>query len=114
VTHIFKILPAADWRRAQAAGLFEGSAVDLSDGFIHFSAADQVIETSRRYFRGQSDLVVLVVEAESLGGDLRWEPSRGGQLFPHLYAPLGCEKVVAVRPAPLMADGAPDLGGLAP
>jgi len=97
VTRIFKILPRADWERALSLGRFEGSAVDIADGFIHFSAADQVAETARRHFAGQADLVVLTIEADTLGPALRWEPSRGGALFPHLYAPLEVTCVVAVE-----------------
>jgi uncharacterized protein (DUF952 family) len=114
LTRIYKILPETEWRAALARGVFEGSAVDLADGFIHFSAAGQARETARRYFTGLPDLVVLAVEAEELGAALKWEPSRGGDLFPHLYGPLACAAVIAVRPAPLMADGTPDLGDLAP
>jgi uncharacterized protein (DUF952 family) len=96
LTRIFKVLPRADWERALSSGRFEGSAADTADGFIHFSAADQIAETARRHFAGQADLVVLTVEAETLGADLRWEPSRGGALFPHLYAPLEVSNVVSV------------------
>ena len=112
MTRIYKILPRCEWEAALAAGRFEGSAVDLADGFIHFSAADQAAETARRYFTGQADLLVLVVEAESLGEGLKWEPSRSGALFPHLYGPLPCELVIAARAAPLKPDGEPDLGEL--
>jgi uncharacterized protein (DUF952 family) len=97
LTRIFKILPRTDWERALSSGLFEGSAVDIADGFIHFSAADQVAETARRHFAGQTDLMILTVEAETLGATLRWEPSRGGALFPHLYAPLDVTRVVSVE-----------------
>ena len=97
MTRIFKILPRTDWERAVSLGRFEGSAVDIADGFIHFSAADQVAETARRHFAGQTDLVVLTVEAVTLGSALRWEPSRGGALFPHLYAPLDVARVVSVE-----------------
>jgi uncharacterized protein (DUF952 family) len=109
---IYKILPRAEWDAAQAAGAFEGSAVDRQDGYIHFSTAAQAAETARRYFRGQRDLVVLEVEGDDLGLDLRWEPSRGGDLFPHLYASLICARVRAVHAAPLGADGAPQLPAL--
>ena len=113
MTRIYKILSRREWEAALAAGRFEGSAVDLADGFIHFSGADQAAETARRYFTGQADLIVLVVDAESLGEGLKWEPSRGGALFPHLYGPLPCDLVVEARAAPLKADGEPDLGELA-
>jgi uncharacterized protein (DUF952 family) len=114
MTRIYKILPRAEWEAAQATGAFLGSAVDLADGFIHFSAADQAEETARRYFAGQADLYVLAVEAEALGPALKWEPSRGGALFPHLFGPLPCDQVIEARPAPLRADGLPDLGDLTP
>lgn len=110
---IYKILPEAEWAAARDARRFAGSAVDLADGFIHFSTALQARETAQRYFHGQEGLVVLSVDSESLGDRLRWEPSRGGDLFPHLYGALDCEAVIAVAPAPLDADGAPVLGELA-
>jgi uncharacterized protein (DUF952 family) len=93
--------------------VFEGSPVDLADGFIHFSTAAQAQETARRHFTGQADLVVLALDAEALGANLKWEPSRGGDLFPHLYGPLDLAKVLAVTEAPLDADGVPQLGTLA-
>ncbi len=114
LTLIYKILGREDWRRAQALGRLEGLAVDVRDGFIHFSTAAQAAETARRHFRGQADLVVLSVQAESLGPALAWEPSRGGDLFPHLYGPLPAEAVIAVGEAPLGDDGVPRLGELAP
>jgi uncharacterized protein (DUF952 family) len=96
LTLIFKILARADWERAVSSGRFEGSAADVADGFIHFSAADQVAETAARHFAGQSDLVIVSVEADALGAALRWEPSRGGALFPHLYGALDVTRVVSV------------------
>jgi uncharacterized protein (DUF952 family) len=112
LSRIYKILPRAAWQAAHDAGRFEGSPLDLADGFIHFSTAAQAPETARRHFAGQADLVVLEVEAEDLGEALRWEPSRGGDLFPHLYGPLGAEKVRYVIEAPLGPDGAPVVGTL--
>lgn len=109
---IYKILPRADWANAQASGLFVGSPVDHEDGFIHFSTAAQAAETARRHFAGQADLVVLEVEADDLGEDLAWEPSRGGELFPHLYGALMVGQVRAVTEAPLGEDGVPVLGDL--
>jgi uncharacterized protein (DUF952 family) len=114
VSRIYKILPRAAWEAARAAGRFDGAGVDLADGFIHFSTAAQAGETARRYFHGHADLVVLELEAADLGADLKWEPSRGGDLFPHLYGPLACDLVRAVHAAPLDASGAPVLGDLAP
>ncbi|WP_091736149.1 DUF952 domain-containing protein [Phenylobacterium immobile] len=105
---IYKILTRAEWDAALAAGAFVGSGVDLADGYIHFSTAAQAQETARKHFTGQPDLVVLEVEGDDL--DLVWEPSRGGDLFPHLYAPLDPALVRGVTPAPLDAAGAPQLG----
>ncbi len=113
VGRIYKILPRADWESARAKGVFEGSPVDLADGFIHFSTAAQAQETARRHFAGQAGLVVLAIEAEALGEDLKWEPSRRGDLFPHLYGRLDVTKVSAVTEAPLGDDGAPQMGDLA-
>ncbi|MGA0605487.1 DUF952 domain-containing protein [Phenylobacterium sp. VNQ135] len=113
MTRIYKILPRADWTRAQAVGRFEGSAVDLKDGFIHFSTGLQAQETARRHFAGQDDLVVLEIEGDDLGPALKFEPSRGGDLFPHLYGLLDVGHVRAVTDAPLDAEGVPQLGPLA-
>ena len=110
---IYKILPRTEWAAARAVGRFEGSAVDHQDGYIHFSTAAQAQETARRYFAGQADLVVLEVEGDDLGPALKWEQSRGGDLFPHLYAPLAVGDVRAEHAAPLDADAIPQLGTLA-
>lgn len=112
LTRIYKILGREAWVSALESGVFSGSAVDLNDGFIHFSTADQAMETARRHFTGQPDLVVLAIEADSLGADLKWEPSRGGVLFPHLHADLPTRLVLAVTAAPLGTDGVPHLGDL--
>ena len=104
---IYKILPRTEWTAAIAAGRFEGSVVDLQDGYIHFSTAAQAAETARKYFTGQTDLVVLEVEGDNLGDALKWEPSRGGDLFPHLYAALAAEAVRAIHEAPLDSGGVP-------
>jgi uncharacterized protein (DUF952 family) len=113
MSRIYKILPRTDWDAALAAGRFEGSPVDHADGFIHFSSAVQAAETARRHFAGQADLVVLEVEADELGDALKWEPSRGGDLFPHLYGSLATALVRAVYEAPLGGDGTPLIGPLA-
>jgi uncharacterized protein (DUF952 family) len=110
VSRIFKILTRAQWQDAQAAGVYGGSAVDQADGFIHFSTGHQAGDTARRHFRGQSGLVVLEVEGDDLGAALRWEPSRGGELFPHLYGSLDCRRVLGIREAPLDDDDVPDVG----
>ncbi len=112
MSRIYKILPRAAWTAAHEAGYFEGSPLDVSDGFIHFSTAAQAQETARRHFAGQSDLVVLELEADDLGEALRWEPSRGGDLFPHLYGALAVALVRYVTEAPLDAAGVPALGAL--
>lgn len=109
MSRIYKILPRAEWQAARTAGVFEGSAIDLQDGYIHFSTAGQAQETARRHFHAQAELVVLEIEADDLGAALRWEPSRGGALFPHLYGTLEVAKVRAVTEAPLGVDGVPQL-----
>lgn len=109
---IYKILTRAEWAAAQAAGRFEGSAVDREDGYIHFSSGAQAGETARRWFAGQLDLVVLEVEADDLGSALKWEPSRGGDLFPHLYDALTIVQVRTVHDAPLGPDNVPQLPAL--
>jgi uncharacterized protein (DUF952 family) len=112
MTEVFKILSRAEWTAASAAGGFTGSAIDRRDGYIHLSSAAQAAETARLHFHGQSDLVLLTLDADRFGSALRWEPSRGGQLFPHLYDPLPTADVKAVRDLPLNADGWPDPGPL--
>lgn len=102
---IFKICPEALWREAEAARVFRGAPVDLADGYIHFSTAEQVEETAAKHFAGQSDLLLVAVRAEAFGSALRWEASRDGALFPHLYAPLPVTTVRFVEPLPLGADG---------
>lgn len=102
---IYKICPQALWRDAEKAGRFDGAPVDLADGFVHFSSGEQVRETAARYFSGQRDLLLIAVDPEALGDKLRWEPSRGGALFPHLYGTLPMSAVRSVMPLPLGADG---------
>jgi uncharacterized protein (DUF952 family) len=109
---IYKIVPQALWRAAAALGRFEGAPVDRADGFIHFSTAAQLAETAGKHFAGVPDLLLISVEAERLGPALRFEPSRGGDLFPHLYAPLLLADVVAVAPIPLDGVGTHDFTGL--
>ncbi len=102
---VYKIVPETLWRGAELTGRFEGAPVDLADGFIHFSTAAQVRQTAALHFAGQADLLLVAVDAASLGADLRWEPSRGGDLFPHLYAPLAPSSVRSVEPLRLGPDG---------
>ncbi|MBY0611606.1 MAG: DUF952 domain-containing protein [Beijerinckiaceae bacterium] len=102
---IYKILPQDLWREASANGVFHGAAIDLLDGYIHFSDASQVRETAARHFAAQDGLMLLAVSAEALGDTLKWEPSRGGALFPHLYGPLDILHVVWAKPLPLDEAG---------
>jgi uncharacterized protein (DUF952 family) len=111
---VYKILERPAWEAAKRGGRFEGAAIDLTDGFIHLSSAAQAPETARLHFAGQADLVLLRIDAERLGAALRWEASRGGALFPHLYGPLDCALVEDVTPIALDADGVPQLGALPP
>jgi len=102
---VYKIVTEEAWREAGKAGVFKGAAIDLSDGYIHFSTAAQVKETAARHFAGQPDLVLVAVDAEKLGSALRYEPSRGGALFPHLYASLDLAAVRWVKALPLDPAG---------
>jgi uncharacterized protein (DUF952 family) len=97
---IYKLLSAAEWAVAEDRGHYDGSADDRRDGFVHLSGRDQVVETAARHFAGQTGLTLLVVDPDRLGDDLRWETSRGGALFPHLYAPLPAHAVVAAHAVP--------------
>lgn len=113
MTLIYKICSEALWREAERVGVFAGAAIDLEDGYIHFSTAAQAPETAARHFAGQGDLVLVAIDADALGDGLRWEPSRGGDLFPHLYGELRLDAVRWVRPLPLGPDGRhvfPELG----
>jgi uncharacterized protein (DUF952 family) len=109
---IYKIAPASLWRQAQDRGRFDGAPIDVEDGFIHFSTAQQAEETAAKHFKGRADLVLIAVDAKRLGAGLRLEPSRGGALFPHLYAPLPLDAVVSVKPLPPRPDGGHDFSGL--
>ena len=102
---IYKICPRALWRDAERQGRFTGAPVDVADGFIHFSTAAQVAETAARHFAGQDDLLLVAVEGDRLGEALRYEASRGGDLFPHLYGDLPLSAVVSVEEMPLGQNG---------
>jgi uncharacterized protein (DUF952 family) len=104
-TAIFKIVPAAVWAAAERNGAFAGAGIDLKDGYIHFSSAEQVAETARLHFAGQEELVLVAVDPAAFGATLKWEPSRGGALFPHLYGALDPKRILWVKPIPLGADG---------
>lgn len=108
-TLVYKICTRAEWAAAEQAGVYAGSTDDARDGFIHFSAADQVRATAAKYFAGKRDLVLVTFEAARLGTALRWEPSRGGALFPHLYGRLEVGAAQSVRPLPLGPDDLPVL-----
>ncbi|MEM8749833.1 MAG: DUF952 domain-containing protein [Pseudomonadota bacterium] len=102
---IFKITPSDAWEKACIAGVFTGAPVDLADGYIHFSTAGQAAETLRKHFAGQTDLLLIAVDSSALGNALKWEVSRGGALFPHLYEPLSISHVVWERPIGVDANG---------
>lgn len=106
MTTIYKICPAALWHEARSRGVFAGAPVDRADGYIHFSTAAQVRETAAKHFARQDDLMLLWVDAQALGDALKWEPSRGGALFPHLYGALDIRHVARAEKLPLGADGA--------
>lgn len=102
---IYRIVTEQAWMEAQARGAFTGTAHDLRDGFIHFSSAEQVAETAAKHYRGQAQLLLLWVDADAIASALRWEPSRGGALFPHLYAELPISAVKRVTALPLDERG---------
>lgn len=102
---IYKIVPDALWRQAEKSGVFEGAPIDIEDGFIHFSMPDQVEETAAKHFAGQDGLLLVAIDPDALGPELKFEPSRGGALFPHLYGKLQRTAVKWVRPLPVGKDG---------
>lgn len=102
---IYKIVPAALWQEAKPTGRFDGAPVDFADGYIHFSTGEQVVTTAALYFEGQDDLLLVAIDGDALGEELVYEASRGGALFPHLYAPLFLSAVLWEKPLPLGADG---------
>ncbi|MCC5962629.1 MAG: DUF952 domain-containing protein [Rhodobacteraceae bacterium] len=102
---IYKIFRRSEWDALCSDGSTLGAPVDRADGFIHFSTAQQVMATAARHFQDESDLVLVASEAEALGDALRWEPSRGGALFPHLYRPMRLSDVVWDTSLPLGASG---------
>lgn len=102
---IYKILRDAEWQALSDSGETLGAPVDLADGFIHFSSAEQVVETAAKHFAGEAGLWLLTCNADDFGRALKWEPSRGGALFPHLYRKLTLDDVEGARPLPLGPDG---------
>ncbi len=111
---IYKICPASAWREAERQGVYRGSADDTRDGFIHFSTSAQVAQTAHKHFFGQTGLFLIAVDSNALGDTLRWEPSRGDELFPHLYGQLDLGAVTAVLNLPARSDGGHDIPDLAP
>ena len=110
-TLIYKIEGRDAWEAAEAAARYQGSADDARDGFIHFSSREQLAGTVAKHFAGRDNLVLVAVDAEALGDALKWEPSRGGELFPHLYGPLSLEAVIGVADLPLDAGGRHEVAG---
>jgi uncharacterized protein (DUF952 family) len=104
-TTVYKICEATLWRAAERAGVFAGAGIDAQDGFIHFSTAGQAVETASKHFAGADDLMLVAVDAAKLGPALKWEVSRGGALFPHLYGVLPLAAALWAKPLPLGADG---------
>lgn len=104
-TAIYHVCRAEEWASAERAGRYDGSSQDQADGFIHFSSAAQVKESCAKHRAGQDGLVLLKVDGTKLGSSLKWEPSRLGELFPHLYGTLNPSAVISARPLPLGPDG---------
>ena len=102
---IYKILRRPEWDAFRAAGQTLGAPIDLADGYIHFSTAGQVAETAAKWFAEECDLVLLAVHTDRLGSDLKWEASRGGALFPHLYRVLHLQDVLWDKSLPLGISG---------
>lgn len=98
MTVAYKVLTADQWAAFQAAGTFAGAPIDLADGYVHLSTAEQLTETVTKHFAGQSGLWVAAIDLDALGAAVKWEPSRGGALFPHVYAPLPMAAVIASAP----------------
>jgi uncharacterized protein (DUF952 family) len=114
VRRIYKICPAAAWREAERQGVYRGSADDIRDGFIHFSASSQVAETAAKHFAGQTGLLLIAVDADALGAALRWERSRNDELFPHLYGELDLGAVNGIYDMRMRSDGTHDIPELVP
>ncbi|GAA0868551.1 DUF952 domain-containing protein [Brevundimonas basaltis] len=103
---IYKLADRAEWAEARAAGAYNGSAVDRADGYIHMSTTAQLAETARRHYAGREGLVLVALDPAAMGDALRWEASRGGDLFPHLYGPLPMTAVRVERTLAVRDDGA--------
>ena len=114
MTTIYKICERTSWRLAKQTGTYRGSAADARDGFIHFSTAAQLAGTLAKHFAGHRELLLVAIDAGALGEALKWEPSRGGELFPHLYAALPVTAVRWTKPVPDEVSGRRVLPELAP
>ncbi len=112
---IYKIVPKGLWDEAQAAGVFRGAGIDHADGYIHFSTSDQMRETAAKHFAGQTDLLLVAISVEALDrelpGKLIVEPSRGGDLFPHLYCDMPLSAVEWAKPLPWLESGVHEFPG---
>lgn len=102
---IFKIFRPLEWQDLHENGTTNGAPIDVADGYIHFSTAEQVVETAEKHFADAGDLILLALETDTLGDAIKWEPSRGGQLFPHLYRDMRLGDVLWARPYPHTATG---------
>lgn len=103
-TIIYKILTTDQWNTLQSAGEFAGAPIDIQDGYVHFSTEGQLQTTADKHFQGQTGLFILAVDAEEVEADLKWEPSRGGDLFPHLYSTMKLDQVMWIRPVQSSGD----------
>ncbi|WP_170764129.1 DUF952 domain-containing protein [Ruegeria lacuscaerulensis] len=101
---IYKIFRADEWATLQAQGASDGAPIDISDGYVHFSTAKQAAETATKHFSGVEGLTLLACDADAMGDDLKWEASRGGALFPHLYRKIRMTDVVWSRPLPFVGE----------
>ena len=107
IEKVYKIARQSEWSEIAKTGTFSGSPDDKRDGFIHLSSKSQVRTTFERYFAGEDDLLLVILDSNELGPALKWEPSRRGESFPHLYASLGIESVHSVVPIHSDTDGSP-------
>tara|TARA_R110002072_G_scaffold136285_2_gene278621 strand:- start:59387 stop:59725 length:339 start_codon:yes stop_codon:yes gene_type:complete len=101
---VYKIFRDSEWQALRDKGSSNGAAIDLTDGYMHLSTGEQSAETAAKHFAGQADLMLLAIDADAMGSALKWEPSRGGALFPHLYRALQLGEVLWAKPLPLV-DG---------